>query len=92
MTQISKDNRIVNAPIYAIHGEERKLFIKKRNQLRSFIRSSWHMVSVNNDMYGFYGNPENIITHQEHQKHIDKVQVELDEIESKLAELYKNDK
>ena len=89
MTQLSKDNKIVNAPIYAIHGQERRLLMKKRNQLRSFIRSSWHMVSVNNDMYGFYGNPENIITRADHQKHIDKVQVELDEIELKMAELYK---
>ncbi len=92
MTQLSKNNGDVNTPTYAIYGENRRILMKKRNQLRSFIRNYWHMVGVDNDLYSIYGQKDKVKSKEDMQKEIDKMRDELVDIELKLEELYKGEK
>lgn len=89
MTQIIKGLGTLHTPIYAVHGKARKTLIGKRNSIRSLIRSHSHITSVNNDMYSFYGPKDRIMSKEEEQKDVARLQLQMDELNAQLAELYK---
>lgn len=51
MTQLSNDNKIVNAPTYAVFGRDRRELKKKRSLLRSFVRNFSYNNQLENDMH-----------------------------------------
>jgi len=90
MTQLSKDNVVVNAPTYAVFGRDRRELKKKRSLLRSFIRNFSYNNQLNNDMHTIYGSTDRIIDIKRETRILAEVTKDLLEVDLKLAELYKN--
>lgn len=80
-----------NKPIYKIHGTKRRELKKELSLLKRFTKNYWSDYNLNNDMYRFYNcqNP-NLPTKEQAQKHLDKVNLKIMQIESRLAVLYED--
>lgn len=89
MTQLSKNNVVVNAPIYAVFGKERRELKKKRNFLRSAIKSFNYTAQLYNDMYKIYNSPERIVDTKRENRLLVEMIKDLLEIDLKLSELHK---
>lgn len=85
----TKELRGSNIPQFAIYGYERRQLKKEANLLKSFIKNSWRVVSVNNDLYRVYREEHNVITEERQKEVLDKAQLKLDEINKRLQEPYK---
>lgn len=88
MTEIIKGVGTLHTPIYAIYGQERRKLKKEYNLLKSFVKSSPSLVSVNNDLYKIYGEPEKIISKERQDEVIEKAKSEMTEIKERLDKLY----
>jgi hypothetical protein len=89
MTQLSKDNVVVNAPIYAVFGRDRRELKKKRSLLRSFIRNFSYNNQLENDMHTIYGSTDRIIDAKRETRILAEVTKDLLEVDLTLAELHK---
>jgi len=89
MTQLSNDNKIVNAPTYAVFGRDRRELKKKRSLLRSFVRNFSYNNQLENDMHTIYGSTDRIIDIKRETRILAEVTKDLLEVDLKLAELHK---
>lgn len=78
----------LHEPQFKIHGKERKEVIKKRNLLRSYLKLFDWNVSIDNDMFIIYGEPERVLSAEKQKEIKENAQKELEEIEKRLREPY----
>lgn len=89
MSQVIKGVGILHTPQFSVHGSARKKLVKERNLLRSCLRTFKWYVGINNDLYSIYG-PEHMVKSEEWQENrMKELQVELDDINKRLQEAYK---